>query len=137
MSSLRKMIIGVAALAAVAWAPLARAEDHRQYADAKPEECAELRFAAADGAELVRAFKTPSLRNVAERAPYMHAGQVATLADVVAHYSAAPRAPFGRSELRPLRLTRAEQLQLVAFLRTLSAPLAAPAGFLDAPPAPR
>jgi cytochrome c peroxidase len=93
-----------------------------RYSDAKAEDCAELRFAVADGAELLRAYKTPSLRGVAERAPYMHAGQIATLGEVVAHYSAAPRAPFGRSELQPLRLSDAERRQLEAFLRTLSAP---------------
>jgi cytochrome c peroxidase len=107
-----------------------------RYSDAKPEACDELRFAVAEGPELVRAYKTPSLRNVANRAPYMHAGQLATLEEVVAHYVNAPRAPFGRSELKPLRLSATEQRELVAFLRTLSGPLAAPAGFLR-PPAPR
>ena len=48
-----------------------------RYSDAKPEDCDELRFAVTEGAELVRAYKTPSLRNVADRAPYMHAGQLA------------------------------------------------------------
>ena len=105
-----------------------------RYSDAKPEDCDELRFTVSEGPELVRAYKTPSLRNVADRAPYMHAGQIATLEDVVAHYSNAPRAPFGHSELKPLRLSAAEQRQLAAFLRTLSGPLAAPEGFL-APPA--
>jgi len=46
---------------------------------AQPAQCGELRFAVTEGPELLRAFKTPSLRNVAERAPYMHAGQIATL----------------------------------------------------------
>jgi len=41
MSSIRTFTFGLAALAAVAWAPLARAEEHRQYADSKPEECSE------------------------------------------------------------------------------------------------
>jgi cytochrome c peroxidase len=104
-----------------------------EFSDAKPEECEELRFAVAEGEELVRAYKTPSLRNVAERAPYMHAGQIATLAEVVAHYNDAPEAPFGQSELRKLKLSRKEREQLVAFLRTLSSPLVAPAGFLDRP----
>lgn len=90
------------------------------------EHCDELRFATTSGPELVRAFKAPSLRNVATRAPYMHAGQLATLDAVVAHYSAAPRAPFGTSELRPLRLSRKEQAQLVAYLRTLSGPVITP-----------
>src|SRR5215204_5144645 len=107
-----------------------------RYSDAKPEDCDELRFAVADGPELVRAYKTPSLRNVAGRAPYMHAGQLGSLQDVVAHYVAAPAAPFGRSELRPIRLSPNEQRQLVAFLHALTGPLAAPADYLERP-APR
>ncbi|HUQ81348.1 MAG TPA: cytochrome c peroxidase [Gemmatimonadaceae bacterium] len=107
-----------------------------RYSDAKPEDCEELRFAVTDGAELVRAYKTPSLRNVAGRAPYMHAGQLASLPDVVAHYAAAPAAPFGHSELKPVRLSPNERGQLVAFLQALTAPLSAPAAYLE-PPAPR
>ena len=107
-----------------------------RYSDAKPEDCDELRFAVTEGDELLRAYKTPSLRGVAERAPYMHAGQLATLADVVAHYDRATAAPFGHSELKPLRLSDTEKRQIIAFLRTLSGPLEAPAGYLDAP-APR
>jgi cytochrome c peroxidase len=97
-----------------------------RYSDARPEECVELRFASAEGEELRRAFKTPSLRGVAERAPYMHAGQIATLEDVVQHYDLAPAAPAGRSEVKPLGLTAREQSQLAAFLRTLSGPVVAP-----------
>jgi cytochrome c peroxidase len=90
------------------------------YSDAKPEQCSELRFAVTEGAELVRAFKTPSLRNVAERAPYMHAGQIVTLGDVIAHYDRAPQAPFGKTELKSLRLSATQRRQLEAYLRTLS-----------------
>ena len=93
-----------------------------RYSDAKPDECSELRFAVTEGTELVRAYKTPSLRNVAVRAPFMHAGQIATLDDVVAHYDRAPAAPFGRSELKKLKLTTQERSQIVAYLRTLTAP---------------
>jgi cytochrome c peroxidase len=57
---------------------------------------------------------------VAERAPYMHAGQLATLAEVIAHYDRAPAAPAGHSELTPLGLSERERRQLEAFLRTLS-----------------
>ena len=139
---------GVAASASVAGADSGRATGVRQavtaefnctsrYSDAKAEDCEELRFAVTEGEELVRAYKTPSLRGVAGRAPYMHAGQIATLADVIAHYDRAPVAPAGHSELKPLRLTSDERRQLEAFLRTLSAPLSAPAGFLEAPNAVR
>ncbi len=90
------------------------------YSDAGEGGCSELHFMAADGYELLRAFKTPSLRGAAGRPPYMHAGQISTLADVVAHYSAAPAAPAGHSELRPLNLSEAERRQLLAFLATLN-----------------
>jgi cytochrome c peroxidase len=93
------------------------------YSDADPDECAELRFMLADGHELERQFKAPSLRNVAERPPYMHAGQFATLEVVLEHYNRAPAAPAGHSELEPLNLTEKELAQLLAFLQTLSAPL--------------
>jgi cytochrome c peroxidase len=104
-----------------------------RYSDATVGDCAELRFAVTEGSDLVRAYKPPSLRNVADRAPYMHAGQLASLADVLEHYSTAPRAPFGRSELKPLRLSQTERRQIIAFLGTLTAPLAAPPGYLAAP----
>jgi cytochrome c peroxidase len=92
------------------------------YSDAKPDECSELRFAVTEGDELVRAFKTPSLRNVAERPPYMHAGQIATLSKVIEHYDRAPHAPAGHSELKRLGLSQTERRQIEAFLRTLNAP---------------
>jgi cytochrome c peroxidase len=63
----------------------------------------------------------------------MHAGQIATLEEVVAHYDAAPKAPFGHSELRKLKLSDREREQLVSFLRTLSGPIVAPAGYLEPP----
>ena len=107
-----------------------------RYSDAKAEDCDELRFAVASGAELVRAYKAPSLRNVLNRAPYMHAGQLASLDAVLEHYSTAPAAPFGHSELKPLQLSPAERRQIKAFLGTLSSPLAAPPGYLT-PPAAR
>jgi cytochrome c peroxidase len=93
-----------------------------KYSDAKPDQCSELRFAVTEGQELVRAYKTPSLRGVAERAPYMHAGQFTTLEEVIAHYSRAPRAPFGKSELKRLQLRPHEIRKIEAYLRTLSAP---------------
>jgi cytochrome c peroxidase len=90
-----------------------------RWSDAR-EQCSELEFLVSEGHTLERAFKVPSLRNVAGRAPYMHAGQLATLEDVVAHYNAAAPAPSGHSELKPLRLTPRELQQLVAFLRALT-----------------
>lgn len=91
-----------------------------QYSDANPSQCAELRFMVAEGHELVRQYKPPSLREVAARPPYMHAGQFATLEQVLDHYNRAPVAPAGHSELEPLNLSEREQQQIIAFLQTLS-----------------
>lgn len=90
------------------------------YSDAAPQQCAELRFILSEGEELLRAFKPPSLRNVAERPPYMHAGQFATLQEVIMHYHLAPPAPAGHSQLEPLHLSPRERAQLLAFLQALS-----------------
>jgi cytochrome c peroxidase len=89
------------------------------YSDAGPEDCTELRFMAEPGHDALRAFKPPSLRGAASRPPYMHAGQIGTLDEVLAHYATAPEAPEGHSELRPLELTEEERAQLVAFLESL------------------
>ena len=82
--------------------------------------CAELEFIVSGDHVLARAFKVPSLRNVAERAPYMHAGQFSTLDEVVDHYNRAPKAPAGHTELEPLGLSARERRQVEAFLRSLS-----------------
>ena len=64
------------------------------------------------------AFKPPSLRGAAARPPYMHAGQISTLDEVIAHYATAPEAPEGHSELRPKDFTDKDRAQIVAFLAT-------------------
>lgn len=106
------------------------------YSDAGPEACAELRFAKTGGVELERAFKVPTLRNVTETAPYMHAGQFATLREVLHHYNRAPVAPSGHSELNRLYLTQAELDQLVAFLHTLESSVPVSSKWLEAPVPP-
>ena len=88
-----------------------------------PEKCAELEFLVTGDHTLERAYKVPSLRNVARRAPYMNAGQFATLADVLDHYNRAPAALAGHTELKPLRLKAVELRQLEAFLNALSGPI--------------
>lgn len=90
-----------------------------KWSDASPEQCAELEFLVADGHELVRAFKTPTLRGVAARPPYMHAGQIKDLDAVLDHYNRAPPAPEGHSEVVPLKLSAKELRQLRAYLETL------------------
>jgi cytochrome c peroxidase len=91
-----------------------------RFSDDRTTTCAELDFAVSGNAEQIRAYKVPSLRGVALRPPYMHAGQFATLESVIRHYSAAPKAPAGQSQLRPLKLEPAERRSLIAFLKTLN-----------------
>jgi cytochrome c peroxidase len=91
-----------------------------RYSSARPEQCEELRFLAVDAHGMEAAFKTSSLRNVALRAPYMHAGQIPSLEDVVRHYVTAPKAAAGQSELNPFALSEQEVRDLVAFLGSLT-----------------
>ena len=66
------------------------------------------------------AFKTPSLRNVARTAPYMHDGSLATLEEVVDFYDHGGGDAPGKSEaLSALGLDWDEKRALVAFLRSL------------------
>jgi len=67
-------------------------------------------------------FKTPSLRNLALTAPYMHNGRLATLRDVVNHYSSISPDRLhsdGEAILKPLKLSEREAQDLVAFLESL------------------
>jgi cytochrome c peroxidase len=67
------------------------------------------------------AFKTPTLREVARTAPYMHDGSLATLEDVVRFYSDGGRQnPNLDSQIQPRHFTPEETRALVAFLRALS-----------------
>lgn len=106
------------------------------FSDARPGQCQELRFMVADDPALEGAFKTPGLRGVADRPPFMHAGQFTTLEQVLRHYVAAPHAAVGHSELThrhagaaptkhaerpPIQLTEAEIADLLRFLGTLNA----------------
>jgi len=66
-------------------------------------------------------FKTPSLRNVAVTAPYMHDGSKRSLADVVEFYDGGGRRnPYLDPLIQPLRLTADEKRALVAFLQSLT-----------------
>jgi cytochrome c peroxidase len=67
------------------------------------------------------AFKTPTLRSVALRAPYMHNASIATLAEVVRHYEKGGIDRPSRSPLMvPIRLNDQERLDLVAFMESLT-----------------
>ena len=69
----------------------------------------------------MHAFKTPTLRDTAQRAPYMHSGEWATLEEVMRHYvvGGIPR-PSRSPLLTPLELSDAEIADVIAFMRSLT-----------------
>lgn len=80
------------------------------------------------------AFKTPGLRNVGNRAPYMHDGSLATLEAVLDHYAGNyVDRPTLSPDLPRLTLTAEEKADLLAFLRSLDATGPAPAFTPEAP----
>jgi cytochrome c peroxidase len=87
------------------------------------------RFAVTRGLNGLGAFKTPTLRNVAVTAPYMHDGSLATLEDVVVHYNNGgvtkegdPVNDFLSSGIRPLGFSEKDIADLVAFMEALTSP---------------
>jgi cytochrome c peroxidase len=72
-------------------------------------------------AELERSFKTPGLRNIDQRAPYMHDGSVATLEGVMRHYvSGIVTRPSLSAAIKPVPLSDQDVGDVVAFLKTLT-----------------
>ncbi len=66
-------------------------------------------------------FKTPTLRNVALTAPYLHDGSLQTLEEVVEYYDqGGKKNPFLDSAIFPLHLTDQEKQDLVVFLKALT-----------------
>lgn len=97
------------------------------------------RFAITHSMDKIGSFKTPTLRNIALTAPYMHDGSVKTLRDAVVHYNNGGVTNEGdhvndflSGGIRPLNLTDSEIDDLVAFMEALTSPeyahLAQPAG---------
>lgn len=89
------------------------------------------RFAVSREMQDIGQFKTPTLRNIAATAPYMHDGGLQTLRQVVELYNTTispledqtkEANPFQSGGIRPLDLTDAEIDDLVAFLKTLTSP---------------
>jgi cytochrome c peroxidase len=71
--------------------------------------------------QMEHAFKTPTLRNVSQRAPYMHDGSLPTLASVIDHYdSGFVTRPSLDTQMRRLGLTPEEKADLLAFLDSLT-----------------
>ena len=76
------------------------------------------RFAETKAEKDKGAFKTPTIRNVALSAPYMHDGSLATLEEVVEHYNkGGAKNPWLSDKILPLKLTPLESNDLVEFMR--------------------
>lgn len=74
---------------------------------------------------MMGAFKTPQLRDVEYKAPYMHDGSLGTLEEVVEHYDKGgghPGIGTVSPDIRPLHLSRQDKRDLVEFLKSLSSP---------------
>ncbi len=75
------------------------------------------------------AFRTPTLRNIAGTAPYMHDGSQKTLRDVVDFYvGGGTSSPYLDKEIKELKLSGRERADLVAFLEALTGELPADSG---------
>jgi cytochrome c peroxidase len=86
------------------------------YSDATGRDCAELWYLDTDTKKYVGAMKTPTLRNIATHPPYMHAGQLATLEEVMEFYAGIADNP----EITHNGLSRGDQDKIRAFLGTLT-----------------
>ena len=87
------------------------------------------RLAISDELSDMGSFKTPTLRNIAKTAPYMHDGSIETLRDVVTHYNNGgvtnegdPVNAFISGGIKPLDLTDEQIDDLVAFMEALTSP---------------
>ena len=87
------------------------------------------RFALTDTLDDLGAFKTPTLRNVAVTAPYMHDGSLETLRAVIDHYNrgGVPEhedkpTDYLSGGIRPLNLTEPQIADLISFLESLTSP---------------
>jgi cytochrome c peroxidase len=88
------------------------------------------RFVMTGAARDHGAFKTPTLREVARTAPYMHDGSFTTLEDVLEFYAKGGRSnPYLDPMLRPSSFSAPERRALIAFLRTLNGRVVAGGAF--------
>lgn len=79
------------------------------------------RFAVTKSAADWGAFKTPTLREVANTAPYMHDGSMETLEEVIDFYNKGGTPNRNLSaDMKPLKLTAAQKADLIDFLHALS-----------------
>jgi len=81
------------------------------------------RFVVTKNEKDTGAFKTPTVRNVALSAPYMHDGSVATLEEVVDWYDKGGHPnPHLSDKIKPLTLSAQDKADLVAFMQACTGP---------------
>lgn len=81
------------------------------------------RFNATKDFADIGKFKTPTLRNIALTAPYMHDGSMKTLEEVIEHYDkGGDKNRFIDTKIFPLHLTQQEKADLLAFMQALTSP---------------
>jgi cytochrome c peroxidase len=90
-----------------------------EYSDAKPAQCMELTYMGSNSHALSGAYRTPSLRNVAKTAPYMHDGRFKTLDDVLAYYASIDNKKALETDLPPMKLSKQDQQDIIRFLQSL------------------
>ena len=79
------------------------------------------RAGVTDDPDERHAFKTPGLRDLTQRAPFMHDGSIETLEQVVLHYATGGiRRPSLSPMMEPLDLTERDVADLVAFMESLT-----------------
>ncbi|TVQ89422.1 MAG: hypothetical protein EA397_15295 [Deltaproteobacteria bacterium] len=87
------------------------------------DRCEELEYLDPSFPDFQQAFKTPTLRNVALTAPYMHHGGLQTLHEVIEFYDELPgesNVNHRELTLQPLGLTEKDRRDLVSFLNALT-----------------
>ncbi|MDF1526599.1 MAG: cytochrome c peroxidase [bacterium] len=88
------------------------------FSDAKGKQCQQLWWMDTDTRKYNGAMKTPTLRNVVERPPYMHAGQFNAIREVLDFYRGSKN-----PDIEHQSLTNSDLKALEAFLGTLSGPI--------------
>jgi cytochrome c peroxidase len=88
------------------------------FSDTKGKKCQQIWYMDTEGRKYNGAMKTPTLRNVVERPPYMHAGQFKTISEVLEFYRRSIN-----PEVEHRGLTDSDLIALEAFLGTLSGPI--------------
>lgn len=83
----------------------------------------EVSIAYKKDAGIQNGIKTPSLRNIALTAPYMHDGSLKSLREVIDRYNHPPYAEGQNEKIKNLNLTEAEKKDLEAFLKSLTSPI--------------